>query len=128
MVQVWRVRKCNTVPVPLEQASSTKKINVHESQLKGKAVSHATQYMKDVICSLNFQADFYNRFGAPQTSSDQETFYRLEYIDPVSKPLAEFHFKYRSRDILEQMRVRIFLLHRSRTIHLPLPRIFEAAS
>ncbi|KAJ8060088.1 hypothetical protein OCU04_011698 [Sclerotinia nivalis] len=87
VVQVWRVRKCNPVPAPVEKASSTKRINVHESQLKGKAVSHATQ------------------FGAPQTSSDQETFYKLEYIDPVSKPLAEFHFKYRSRDILEQIMI-----------------------
>ncbi|CAD6450168.1 af46eb43-1fb3-4f29-abe8-68e04dc8b36e [Sclerotinia trifoliorum] len=87
VVQVWRVRKCNPVPAPVEKASSTKKINVHESQLKGKAVSHATQ------------------FGAPQTSSDQETFYKLEYIDPVSTPLAEFHFKYRSRDILEQIMI-----------------------
>ncbi|RAL64464.1 hypothetical protein DID88_001940 [Monilinia fructigena] len=54
-------------------------MDAHESQVKGMAVSHTTE------------------FGAPQTSLDREIFYKLEYIDPINKPLAEFNFKYRSK-------------------------------
>ncbi|ESZ92563.1 hypothetical protein SBOR_7048 [Sclerotinia borealis F-4128] len=90
VVQVWRVRKSKPVPTPVTQQehgivpANTK---FREQQLKGRAVSHATE------------------LGKPQVSSDMETFYKLEYVDPIQKPLAEFHFKYRSREILQQMMI-----------------------
>ncbi|TEY78589.1 hypothetical protein BOTCAL_0047g00130 [Botryotinia calthae] len=90
IVQVWRVRKVVPVATPIstpEQKTMPINTKFHERQLKGRAVTHATE------------------FGKPQKISDQETFYQLEYIDPVSKPLAEFHFKYRSREVLQQMMV-----------------------
>ncbi|KAI9643039.1 hypothetical protein NHQ30_008774 [Ciborinia camelliae] len=90
VIQVWRVRKVITVETPISQNAQeivqTKK-KFHEVQLKGRAVSHTTE------------------FGKPQTTHDQETFYKLEYIDPVNKPLAEFHFKYRSKEVLQQMMI-----------------------
>ncbi|QSZ31535.1 hypothetical protein DSL72_001102 [Monilinia vaccinii-corymbosi] len=111
VVQVWRVHKSITVSPPTG-AVPARQVNAHESQLKGKTVSHTTE------------------FGAPQISSDRETFYKLEYIDPISKPLAEFHFKYRSREILEQMMILSPVPHRMSTKNLdviprtknPLPR------
>ncbi|KAB8303146.1 hypothetical protein EYC80_004595 [Monilinia laxa] len=86
VVHVWRVRKCSTVPPPTA-AVPAREVDAHESQVKGMAVSHTTE------------------FGVPQTSLDREIFYKLEYIDPINKPLAEFHFKYRSREILEQIMI-----------------------
>ena len=65
---------------------------------------------------------FYNRFGKPQKISDQETFYQLEYIDPVSKPLAEFRFKYRSREVLQQMMVGALLFLCALTIDFRLSK------
>ncbi|KAF7932440.1 uncharacterized protein EAE98_003739 [Botrytis deweyae] len=91
IVQVWRVRKVFPVETPIstpEQETMPINTKFHEKQLKGRAVTHAT------------------KLGKPQKISDQETFYQLEYIDPVSKPLAEFHFKYRSREVLQQMMIR----------------------
>ncbi|TGO15533.1 hypothetical protein BTUL_0039g00500 [Botrytis tulipae] len=88
IVQVWRVRKVVPVTTPTsapEQETMPMNTKFHEKQLKGRAVTHATE------------------LGKPQTISDQETFYRLEYLDPVNKPLAEFHFKYRSREVLQRM-------------------------
>ncbi|KAF7882765.1 uncharacterized protein EAF02_006128 [Botrytis sinoallii] len=90
IVQVWRVRKVVPVDTPISTPDQeTMPINTkfHEKQLKGRAVTHTT------------------KLGKPQKISDQETFYQLEYIDPVSKPLAEFHFKYRSREVLQQMMI-----------------------
>ncbi|KAK6600771.1 hypothetical protein H4I95_07753 [Botrytis cinerea] len=90
IVQVWRVRKVVPVATPIstpEQKAMPINTKFHERQLKGRAVTHATE------------------FGKPQKISDQETFYQLEYIDPVSKPLAEFRFKYRSREVLQQMMI-----------------------
>ncbi|KAF7946563.1 hypothetical protein EAE96_009559 [Botrytis aclada] len=90
IVQVWRVRKVVPVPTPistLEQETMAINTKFHERQLKGRAVTHTTE------------------LGKPQKILDQETFYQLEYLDPVSKPLAEFHFKYRSREVLQQMMI-----------------------
>ncbi|TGO35756.1 hypothetical protein BHYA_0147g00210 [Botrytis hyacinthi] len=90
IVQVWRVRKVVPVATPIsapEQETMPINTKFHEKQLKGRAVTHATE------------------LGNPQKISDQETFYRLEYLDPVGKPLAEFHFKYRSREVLQQMMI-----------------------
>ncbi|KAF5869278.1 uncharacterized protein Bfra_011086 [Botrytis fragariae] len=90
IVQVWRVRKVVPVATPIstpEQETMPMNTKFHEKQLKGRAVTHATE------------------LGKPQKISDQETFYQLEYLDPVSKPLAEFHFKYRSREVLQQMMI-----------------------
>ncbi|TGO25070.1 hypothetical protein BPAE_0088g00220 [Botrytis paeoniae] len=90
IVQVWRVRKVVPVATPIstpEQETMPTNTKFHERQLKGRAVTHATE------------------LGKPQKISDQETFYQLEYLDPVSKPLAEFHFKYRSREVLQQMMI-----------------------
>lgn len=59
---------------------------------------------------------FYGRLGKAQSTSDLETFYQLEYLDTVSRPLAEFHFKYRSREVLQHMMVSIFLVPRPLTL------------
>ncbi|KAF7940772.1 uncharacterized protein EAE97_006958 [Botrytis byssoidea] len=88
IVQVWRVRKVVPVATPIsapEQETMPINTKFHEKELKGRALTHATE------------------LGKPQKISDQETFYRLEYLDLVNKPLAEFHFKYRSREVLQQM-------------------------
>ncbi|TGO67762.1 hypothetical protein BOTNAR_0036g00390 [Botryotinia narcissicola] len=90
IVQVWRVRKVVPVATPIsapEQETMPINTKFHEKQLKGRAVTHATE------------------LGKPQKISDQETFYRLEYLDPVNKPLAEYHFKYRSREVLQRMMI-----------------------
>jgi hypothetical protein len=45
-------------------------------------------------------SDRHNRFRQEKTAKETETFFQLEYIDPVDTPLVEFHFKYRSKGIL----------------------------
>lgn len=44
VVHVWRVRKCSTVSPPTA-AVPARQVDAHESQLKGKAVSHTTEYV-----------------------------------------------------------------------------------
>ncbi|KAF7905106.1 uncharacterized protein EAF01_005627 [Botrytis porri] len=113
IVQVWRVRKVVPVATPIstpEQESMPINTKFHEKQLKGRALTHATE------------------LGKPQKIPDQETFYQLEYLDPVSKPLAEFHFKYRSREVLQKMMVSALLVLCSLTINLRLSKDFQISS
>ncbi|PQE26775.1 hypothetical protein CJF31_00003489 [Rutstroemia sp. NJR-2017a BVV2] len=83
VVQIWRIRRGEKIPAPTEQPPGPKdNIEYHEKELRGRDVSHATKH---------------NRFRKEKTAKGTETFFQLDYIDPVDTPLVEFHFKYRSR-------------------------------
>ncbi|PQE07543.1 hypothetical protein CJF30_00007276 [Rutstroemia sp. NJR-2017a BBW] len=72
VVQVWRIRRGAEVPPPTEQPPGPNdNIKYHEKELKGRDVSHATKH---------------NRFRKEKTAKETETFYQLEYIDPVDTP------------------------------------------
>ncbi|KAM3072442.1 hypothetical protein ACMFMG_009243 [Clarireedia jacksonii] len=88
VIQIWRIRRGAVMPPPIDQSTVPKEnTRYHKKQLKGKDVSHATE------------------FGPEKIDKGTETFFQLEYIDPVETPLVEFHFKYRSREVLQQMMI-----------------------
>ena len=60
IVQVWRVRKVVPVATPIstpEQKAMPISTKFHERQLKGRAVTHATEYMRRYGLLLKAQAD-----------------------------------------------------------------------